>query len=246
MNIKEKRALVIGGSRGIGRGITMALAGVGASVSVSARPSEALRTLVAKGIATHAGDATDPTLAGRLLDEVEPDIVVLTVGAIPLMRPIDRFDWEAFSTHWQTDTKATFHLLREALGRPLQRNARVIVFSSGAALGGSPLSGGYASAKQAQRYLCTYARKEVEDRELGFNVQCILPSLNINTRLGATGVRGYAARAGMDMETFARDNLPTGLTPEIAGTEIVKVLVDNTLAATAEFMLTGDGLTPQN
>jgi NAD(P)-dependent dehydrogenase (short-subunit alcohol dehydrogenase family) len=67
-------------------------------------------------------------------------------GASPLIRPLQHQTWEAFSVNWHGDVRIAFHWLREALLKPLRPGTRVIVISSGAALQGSPLSGGYAGA----------------------------------------------------------------------------------------------------
>lgn len=244
MEWSQKNALVIGGSRGIGRGMALALVAAGAETTVVARDSEALNELKDMRMNPVAGDATDPTLAGQLLDRFEPDIVVLTAGATPLMRPLSQYDWESFTMPWNLDVKITFHLLRESLLRPLHPDARVVVLSSGAALGGSPLSGGYASAKQAQRFLCSYARQEIRQRELGFRVHCILPSLNPNTRLGEVGVRGYARAAGMTPEQYVKEKLPPPPTPESAGRALLDLLTEDAHKNLEEALLTARGLKP--
>jgi NAD(P)-dependent dehydrogenase (short-subunit alcohol dehydrogenase family) len=51
------------------------------------------------------------------------------------------------------DVQHAFHWTREALLRPLEPGSTVIAVSSGAALRGSPISGGYAGAKAAIRFL---------------------------------------------------------------------------------------------
>lgn len=245
MALNQKKALVIGGSRGIGRGMALALASAGAQTTVVARESQALHDLTSEtSLAVVAGDATDPTLAGQLLDKFDPDIVVLSAGTVPLMRPLSQYDWEAFTTQWNTDVKITFHLLRESLLLPLRPDARVIVLSSGAALGGSPLSGGYASAKQAQRFLCSYARREVGQRELGFRVHCILPTLNPNTRLGEVGVRGYARAEKMTPKDYVREKLPPPPTPQSAGKALIELLTQDAHKDLDEAILTGAGLKP--
>lgn len=101
----------------------------------------------ALAIQTEVGDASDPGVAGRLLDCNEPEVVVLVEGAAPMMRPLNHQTWETFSINCQTDVRIAFHWLREALLKPLRPGSRVVVVSSGAALGGSPMSGGYAGAK---------------------------------------------------------------------------------------------------
>jgi NAD(P)-dependent dehydrogenase (short-subunit alcohol dehydrogenase family) len=149
--------IVVGASRGLGRGIATALAAVGSSViGVS-------RTVTADGepAITHVGaDATDMTTPGRLLDRYDPDAVVPVAGRDPAIRPLQEQTWETFSLNWETDVRIAFHWAREALRRPLRPGSRVIVISSGAALQGSPLTGGYAGAKATQRFITQYAHDE--------------------------------------------------------------------------------------
>ena len=83
----------------------------------------------------------------------EPEVLVLVAGANPVMRPLQHQTWETFSVNWHTDVKIAFTWLREALLKPLPPGSRVVVVSSGAAINGSPASGGYAGAKATQRFL---------------------------------------------------------------------------------------------
>jgi hypothetical protein len=52
-----------------------------------------------------------------------------------------------------------------ALTTPLPAGTTIMLISSGAALGGSSLSGGYAGAKRTQMFLADYAQKESAPRE---------------------------------------------------------------------------------
>src|SRR5256885_1978071 len=87
---------------------------------------------------------------GRLLREVNPDLLVLCAGASPPLGAIHTQTWQSFSANWEVDTKSTFVWLRHALTIPMKAGGHIIVVSSGAALRGSPVSGGYAPAKRAQ------------------------------------------------------------------------------------------------
>ena len=68
-----------------------------------------------------------------------------------------------------------FHWIRKALVLPLASGSQILVMSSGAAIPGSPLSGGYAGAKAMQRFLAAYANKESARAGLGITVSAVLP-----------------------------------------------------------------------
>ena len=149
-------ALVTGASRGFGRGIAAALRASGARVVGVARNQsmlDDLRSQLGDGFIPVVADATDPVVAGQLIDAYRPATLVLNAGAAPLSRPLHRHTWETFSRNWDVDVRHVFTWTREALLRPLDPGSVVIAFSSGAALNGSPLSGGYAGAKATIRFI---------------------------------------------------------------------------------------------
>jgi NAD(P)-dependent dehydrogenase (short-subunit alcohol dehydrogenase family) len=115
----------------------------------------------------------------------------------------------------------------------------VVLMSSGAVLGGSPLSGGYASAKAAVRYLRGYAADESARAELGIRFVTLLPQLTPTTGLGTVGVAGYAARQGVDPDTFAEGLQPI-LTPDQVAKAVVELATDPDSAA--EYQVSGAGL----
>src|SRR3954469_5230540 len=143
-----KAAVVVGG--GLGRGIAQSLSAAGASVLAIARHPTGLDELQAANpsIETAIGDATDPDLAAEAVASRDPDILAVVAGAGPSYRPLQDHSWETFSLNWDVDVRLTFNWLREALREPLRPGSRVLVMSSGAALQGSPLSGGYAGRRR--------------------------------------------------------------------------------------------------
>lgn len=215
--LASRTAIVVGASRGLGRGIATALAEAGAPVVAVARSAAPLQTL-AGGLAIQAevGDASDPGVAGRLLDCYEPEVVVLVAGAAPLMRPLHHQTWETFSINWQTDVRIAFHWLREALLKPLRPGSRIVVVSSGAALAGSPLSGGYAGAKATQRFITGYAQDEARRAGLAITFTAVLPRITPLTDVGRPALRAYALRNGQTEQEYLRQMGPL-VTPETAG-----------------------------
>src|SRR2546427_10806655 len=184
--LADKRVIVVGASRGLGRGVAEAFLAEGASVLAVARDPNPLTHLASHepGLEIEAGDGSVPAVAGTLLRQYSPDIVALVAGAAPSLRPIQQHTWESFSKNWNTDVQMTFHWLREMLLLPLRPGSRVIVMSSGAAVMGSPLSGGYAGAKATQRFMADYATQEARRSDLQITVSSVLPRLPPRTELG--------------------------------------------------------------
>ena len=166
-------AVVTGASRGFGRGIAVALAQAGARVVGVARDGARLAELgdqLGGSFTPVIADAADPVAAGHLLDEYRPRTLVLNAGASPLPRPIHQHTWQTFSRNWDVDVQHVFGWTREALLLPLQPGSTVIAMSSGAAVRGSPLSGGYAGAKATIRFIADYAAAESQRENLGIRL----------------------------------------------------------------------------
>lgn len=222
--IDGKRAVVVGASLGLGRGVTDAFMGAGASVLAVARNTGPLDDVAAKHsqLRLLAADAADPTLAGTVLTDEEPDILALVAGARPLLRPIHHHTWETFSANWNTDVRIAFNWIREALLLPLAKGAHIIVMSSAAAIVGSPLSGGYAGAKATERFIAEYAAQESRRNQLGIVVSAVLPKLTPATSLGHPAVAAYASRAGISEAAFV-NQMGAVITPEIVGAAFVRL-----------------------
>jgi len=229
--------IVVGASRGLGRGIAQVLADNDTPVIAVSRTASQLAGAVQSVIA----DATDASAAGRLIDRYRPRNLVLVAGASPLARPIHRQTWETFSVNWETDVRMTFHWVREALLTPLEPGSRVVVMSSGAALKGSPLSGGYAGAKSTQRFIATYAQEEANRGGLGITFTSVLPRITPHTELGRPAVEAYAARAGLTQEQYLEQMGPP-VTPEGAGNAVLELLQGRPENLAAAYLLTGAGL----
>lgn len=239
----RRTTLVVGASRGLGRGIAAAFAADGASViAVSRTAAEFPEAANAPGSIRHeAADGGEATVAPTLLERHHPRNLVLVAGATPLLRPLHEHTWESFSANWQADVRITFHWLREILRAPLKPGGRVVVISSGAALAGSPLSGGYAGAKATQRLITGYAQDEARRSGLDLTFTAVLPKITPLTDLGRPAVQAYAARGGQTEEEYLRQ-LGDPLTPEAAGAAVVSLVRAEAATVAPAYLLSGAGL----
>jgi NAD(P)-dependent dehydrogenase (short-subunit alcohol dehydrogenase family) len=241
MSLTDKNVVVTGGSRGLGLGLVEALVARGARVTVVARDADALESISARlGVATISADVTDQTAAHRILAEVSPDILVLNAGAKPPMARLDEVSWADFTATWETDVKAGLYWLQAALNLPLKPGSRVLVGSSGAAVNGSPMSGGYAGAKRMLWFMAKYANGLAEQKGLGIRFQAIVPQQIIGgTGVGDAGANAYARAAGIDTEAFlARFGAP--MPPRDFGEKVVSVLDNPQYVTGFAFGLKGD------
>src|ERR1700726_2753804 len=241
MSLKNKNVVVTGGSRGLGLGLVEALVAHGARVTVVARDADALGSVRARlGVATISADVTDEKAAHRILSQVRPDILALNAGAKPPMGRLDQISWADFAATWETDVRGGLYWLQAALNLPLKPGSRVLVGSSGAALNGSPLSGGYAGAKRMLWLMAKYANGVSEQKQLGIRFQAIAPMQIIGgTGVGDAGATAYARATGVTTEKFLA-GFGAPMPPRDFGEKVVSVLIEPKYAEGFAFGLKGD------
>jgi NAD(P)-dependent dehydrogenase (short-subunit alcohol dehydrogenase family) len=241
MDLRGKKVVVTGGSRGLGLGLVEALVARGAQVTVVARGADDLAAVAARlGVATLAADVTEEAAAQQIVADIRPDVLVLNAGAKPPMARLDHITWEAFSHIWETDVKAGLFWIQAALNTPMAAGSRVLVGSSGAAVAGSQMSGGYGGAKKMLWFMAKYANGVSQERNLGIRFQTIVPRMMIlGTGVGDTAAGAYAASMGISPEAFvARFGAP--MPPRDFGDRVIAVLEDAALADGVVFGLNGD------
>lgn len=223
--LTDQRIIVTGGSRGLGLGIVEALVARKARVTVVARNSARLveiRELL--GVDVAAGDVTDRALAQRLLHDIRPRVLILNAGTPLTMAPLHEMTWEAFTATWDKDVKAALHWIQEAIALPLPRGSRVLLASSGAAVGGSPLSGGYAGAKRMIWFMAQYANVVSDRLDLDIRFQALVPmQMSGETERGRHAAEAYARWNGITTEAFlARFGRP--MPPRAFGEHVAALL----------------------
>jgi NAD(P)-dependent dehydrogenase (short-subunit alcohol dehydrogenase family) len=243
ITLNGKNMVVIGGSRGVGRQIVQAGRRNGARVLAVARQEQRLRQLAEDiaGTDVLALDATDEGAPGKVFAVLEPDILVLCAGAFPPAAPIHQQNWREFAVNWETDVKIAFHFLKEVLSRPLPAGSTVILISSGAALAGSPISGGYAGAKRTQLFMANYSQKESDRLGLGLSIMALAPRMMPETELGQHAVTGYSRYLGISPADFIQSMAEPPTSNDVAVAAIELAIKADEYKGKA-FIVSGKGL----
>ena len=240
----DKNVVVIGASRGLGRAIVAAAYAEGARVLAVARSVGSLKQLAAAfpGVQTLALDATSEGAPAQVFETLAPDVLVVCAGAIPHMAPLVEQHWEQFSRNWNSDVKMSLLFTQAALTTPLPAGTTVILMSSGAAVNGSPLSGGYAGAKRMQMILTNYAQKESDRLQLGLRFLALVPGGIIpTTDLGKVAVEAYASSLGISPADFIK-RTTAAPTPEDVANAVVECASDPQERAGKAFLVSGAGV----
>jgi NAD(P)-dependent dehydrogenase (short-subunit alcohol dehydrogenase family) len=238
-----KNMVVIGGSRGVGRRIVEFARRNGARVLAVARQEGPLRQLAqaVSGTEVLSLDATDEAAPAKVFDVLQPDILVLCGGAFPPVAPLHELSWQEFAVNWESDVKIAFHFSKAALSRPLPTGASVVLISSGAALAGSPISGGYAGAKRTQIFIANYGQKESDRLGLGLRFMALAPRIMPDTELGKHAVAGYSRYLRVSEADFVRgmDSPPTS--SDVA-TSVIELVTNPDRSKGNVFIVSGKGL----
>jgi NAD(P)-dependent dehydrogenase (short-subunit alcohol dehydrogenase family) len=239
-------AIVTGASRGFGRATVVSLAGLGAHVVGVARsrgPLNELKEQLGEAFTAEIADVAEPSLPARLFSHYRPKTLVLNAGATPKVGPLQEQTWETFSTNWNVDVQQVFNFTRESLTTPLDPGSVVVSLSSGAALRGSPMSGGYAGAKSTINFINAYAGSEAQRNGSNIRFVAVLPQLTPATALGRIYADTYATQAGLSVGQFLEQGFGGELSVDRAGQSISDLVIDDSYAAPA-YLLTPGGLQP--
>lgn len=243
MNSKYQTALVVGGSRGIGKELALKLSASGVETHVVARAKADLETLLAQapGIRTIARDASENGVAEELLSSVRPDLLILTIGATPKMAPFQVQSWNEFSVAWNVDVKTAHGFMSAALTQPMRPGGTLVSFSSGASLSGSRLSGGYAGAKRMQHFLIEYAQREADDLDLGLRFLSIIPrQLVQGTEKGSDAAAAYARVVDKPLDQFWTQWKNPLTAPDVAS-HVIELLRKPAPRSATSYAITGEG-----
>ncbi len=195
-------ALVTGGSRGIGRAVSLALAEAGARVAVSSRKQDACAAVVAEieerggeamAAPGNAGRAEDATrIVGEVMDRWgRLDVLVNNAATNPEFGPLLSNSSAAIDKTFEVNLKGPINFAREAVEAWMgEHGGSIVNLASIAGLAPDPGMGAYAASKAA---VISMTRSLARD-------------------LGPQGIRVNAVAPGVVRTDFARVLVET---PEI-------------------------------
>jgi NAD(P)-dependent dehydrogenase (short-subunit alcohol dehydrogenase family) len=243
-SLKDKNVVVLGASRGIGREIVRRAHAEQASVLAIARGRQGLEELAQEltGARILALDASQPEAPAQVFEAMLPDVLVICGGAIAPTAPLQELSWAQFAAPWETDVRISFQFCGHALRTPLASGSTVILISSGAGIGGSPISGGYAGSKRMQMFMAAYCQKESARLGLGIRFTALVPMrIMPETELGETAVKGYARYLGIAPADFVQGMRDRQSTHDVADA-VIRVAAGQIAAKETTLAITAEGV----
>jgi NAD(P)-dependent dehydrogenase (short-subunit alcohol dehydrogenase family) len=216
LGLHGRRALITGGSRGIGLAVAEALAAEGAAVGLIARGAEGLaaaaRHLEARGarVATARADVTDPSSLGNAVDDLAAalgglDHLVANAGGTVGRGNLTSAAPGEFTATFALNAGHAAELIRAGL--PHLRAAgggAVVIISSVTGMRPAPRTA-YAAAKAAEIHLAATAAQELASD--GIRVNAVSPG---SIMFPGGGWDAFRNENPEDFEAFRRTQFPFG------------------------------------
>ena len=249
MTLREQRALVTGGGRGIGRAIAAGLTAAGARVSILGRDEATLRGAVAAGLAADYAtcDVRDEASVAAALDQLsrEPafDIAIANAGAVET-GPFMRSDNERFRRMLDINLIGTVNLFHATLPAMLEhRRGRLIAIASTAGHRGYPYVSAYTAAKHA--VIGLVKSLALETARSGITVNAVCPGY-ADTDMATASIDNVANKTGKSREdalaAMIKDN-PQGrlIAPEEVAAAVLYLCGPGSDAVTGQSLMINGG-----
>ncbi|WOG91671.1 hypothetical protein DCAR_0310921 [Daucus carota subsp. sativus] len=188
LKLQDKVAVVTGGSRGIGRAISLHLASLGCKLVINYTANSVQANLLSselnaasstsRAVAVQA-DISDPLQVSRLFDAAESSfnspvhIVVNSAGVLDSSySSVSDTNIDDFDRTFRVNTRGAFLCMKEAASR-LGCGGRIVCMTSSMVAGLKPGYGAYAASKAAVEAMVKVMAKELRGR--GITVNCVAP-----------------------------------------------------------------------
>jgi 3-oxoacyl-[acyl-carrier protein] reductase len=202
INLEGKKALITGGSRGIGKAAALLFAKAGADVGLTYNTRAAEAEAVVKQIRgmdrrafTAGGDHSDPVVVEKIFRECKAafgkiDFFVANHGVWPVDDvPLAKMDDKRWRTTMAANLDGVFLTTRAALGL-MGKEGRIVLVSSTAGQRGESFHADYAATKGA---LISLTKSLCVECAPGITVNCVAPGW-VDTDMSLTAYAPEGAR----------------------------------------------------
>ena len=202
INLEGKKALITGGSRGIGKAAALLFAKAGADVGLTYNTRAAEAEAVVKQIRgmdrrafTAGGDHSDPVVVEKIFRECKAafgkiDFFVANHGVWPVDDvPLAKMDDKRWRTTMAANLDGVFLTTRAALGL-MGNEGRIVLVSSTAGQRGESFHADYAATKGA---LISLTKSLCVECAPGITVNCVAPGW-VDTDMSLTAYAPEGAR----------------------------------------------------
>ncbi len=214
--LEGRVALVTGGGKGIGRAVSLALAGMGAEVHVAYRgdAEAAERTAAEIGGTAVRCDVGDGVAVAAMVKEIgQVDILVNNAGAVRdnLLLRMKTEDWDHVI---QTDLSSAFHTTKAVMmGMMRARWGRIVNMSSIVGITGNAGQANYAAAKAGLIAFTRSIAKEMGSRNI--TVNAVAPGY-VRTELTTNSVTDEMVKAIVEQTPLHREGTPEDVAAAVA------------------------------
>ncbi|WP_119387809.1 SDR family NAD(P)-dependent oxidoreductase [Taklimakanibacter lacteus] len=246
MGMPDQKALVTGGSRGIGRAIAMGLSAKGYDVTIMGRSGETLAKAVKDGVArnSRAVDVTDEAALSAAIAETGPYHIVVNNAGAAESAPFAATKLDLLRRMMAVNVESAFTASRAALpGMMAQPSGRIVNIASIAGLKGYAYVSAYCAAKHALIGLTRALAAELIKTKITVNAIC--PGYT-DTDLIARAADRIAEKTGLSsdkaIDHFASTN-PSGrlITPEEVANAVLWLCSDGASAVTGQAITVAGG-----
>ncbi|MEZ5405589.1 MAG: SDR family oxidoreductase [Verrucomicrobiia bacterium] len=235
MILKNKRAIVTGGSQGLGKAIVEQFLQEGAKVSFCARNSEDIKKILAKfanskNLFGFTCDVSKPDLVKKFIQQTNDalggiDILINNAGIYGPIGLIEKIDWEQWKQAMEINVYGLLHCCRAVIPQfKKQKYGKIINISGGGATNPMPRFSAYAASKAAVVRLTETLAEEL--CEFNIDVNAIAPGA-LKTRLIDQVLEAGAEKAGKDFFEKNKKWAETGATSPLLGAKLCAYLASD-------------------
>lgn len=241
--LQGKRALITGGSSGIGLETAKQFLAEGARIAITARTPEAFESArQALGnevvyVASDSGDVSSQKKLAEIVKETFGNLDVLFINAgVAELKPLEQWDEASYDRSFQTNVRGPFFLI-QALSPIFSNPASIVINASINAHIGMPNTSVYGASKAALLSLARTLSGELISR--GIRVNAVSPGPIATPLYGKLGLSAADLKA---VSQTLQSQVPAkrfGTPSEIASAVVFLASDESAFAVGSEFIMDG-------